>query len=93
MGGASTILPGFSRLFGSNKRLTLRNSWYSSGPKSFSFRWLRARPSPCSPDMAPPNSITRSEISREISVIISTSPASLRLMNGRICMQPTEQWP
>src|SRR5437763_17085782 len=52
--------------------------------KSFSFRWLRARPSPCSLLMPPPNSTTRSPISSVISFITRMSRASFVLLCRRM---------
>ena len=58
VGSGSTITPGFMTLSGSKTFLTLPNSpmvrcEYMSGSSS-----LRARPSPCSPDIEPPKPAT-----------------------------------
>ena len=62
-GGGSTILPGFKMPSGSKVRLISRKASYSASPKILRMNGLRTRPSPCSPDSAPPNSTTRSATS------------------------------
>ncbi len=54
---------------------------------------LRTRPSPCSEEFTPSNSATSSMISSPTARIVSTPPGSVRSTNGRMCRQPTEQWP
>ena len=93
IGGASTILPGFSRFCGSNSCLTERMASYSSSPKISRLNSLRASPSPCSLELTPPNSRTRSLICTATARIRATSSGRLRSTKGRMCRQPTEQWP
>src|SRR5215470_6364403 len=89
--GESTTFPGFIRLFESKARFTWRKASYNAGPKSLALKWLRANPSPCSPDIAPSNSRTKSQIALAMETIFFISLSSLRLMSGRMCMHPTEQ--
>src|SRR3990170_2627115 len=60
------MFPGFIRPSGSKAPLSSRNACTSRGPYMRSRYGLRARPSPCSLDIVPPNSNTRSKIAREI---------------------------
>ena len=91
--GESTMLPGFMRLSGSNALFRRRNACISVGPYIRSRKGLRARPSPCSLEIVPPNSSTRSVISSAIAFTCSSPRGVLRSMTGRMCRQPTEQWP
>ena len=58
-----------------------------------SLNGLRTRPSPCSDELTPSNSPTSSTISSATARIVSTSAGTERSTNGRMCRQPTEQWP
>ena len=93
MPGESTMLPGFIRPSGSKAFLSRRNACMSVGPYIRSRKGLRARPSPCSLEMVPPYSSTRSVISSAIARTCSMPRGTLRSMTGRMCRQPTEQWP
>ena len=62
-GGESTILPGLKMPCGSKVRLISRNASYSVSPNICRMNGPRTRPSPCSPESAPPNSSTRSATS------------------------------
>ena len=50
----------------------------------------RTRPSPCSPESAPPNSSTRSATSFAIASNCSTPAAVFMLTTGRTWRQPTD---
>jgi hypothetical protein len=78
------MFPGFIKFFGSNARFNSRNAWRMVGPYTRSRYGLRARPSPCSLEIAPPNSITRSVISSAIALTCSSDALVFRLMIGRI---------
>jgi hypothetical protein len=81
------------RFSGSKACLKRRKASIMVGPNMRSSIGLRARPSPCSLEMVPWNSSTRSAISSEIARTCSRPRDVLRLMAGRMCRQPTEQWP
>ena len=87
------MLPGFIRFSGSKARLSSRNARMSVAPYIRSRNGLRARPSPCSLEIVPPNSTTRSVISSAIARTCSSPRGVLRSMTGRMCRQPTEQCP
>ena len=53
--GLPTMLPGFIRPRGSKAALVSLNARNMVGPNTRSRNGLRARPSPCSLEMAPPN--------------------------------------
>ena len=91
--GEATMLPGFIRFSGSKARLSSRNARMSVAPYIRSRNGLRARPSPCSLEIVPLNSTTRSVISSAISFPCVIPRAVLMLIAGRMCRQPTEQWP
>src|SRR5690242_969621 len=58
-GGESTILRGLKMPCGSKVRLLSRNASYSVSANIWRMKGPRTRPSPCSPESAPPNSSTR----------------------------------
>jgi hypothetical protein len=93
MAGASTILPGFMRPSGSNTRLTSRIASYRGSPNTRRLNSLRASPSPCSLELAPPYSATSSSTSSATARMVPTSAGLVRSRKGRTCRQPTEQCP
>ena len=90
IGGVSTILPGLNTPSGSNVRFTVRNALYNVVPNIFSVNAPRTRPSPCSPESAPPNSSTRSAMSLAIASKRRTPSTVLRFTTGRTWRQPTD---
>ena len=58
-GSGSTSTPGFSRPLGSKMALTAPKSRRASAEYMWGSSAERARPSPCSPDIEPPNRATR----------------------------------
>jgi hypothetical protein len=87
------MLPGFISPRGSKAAFVSLKAWNMVGPNTRSRNGLRARPSPCSLEIAPPNESTRSKISSAMTRTCSSPRSVLRLIRGRMCRHPTEQWP
>src|SRR5215211_2502404 len=93
IGGGATITPGFIIPSGSKRRLTSAKARRISPPYIFSINSERERPSPCSPEMDPPQSTTRSATSSAMRRIRDTPLGSEVSKAGLTCRHPTLAWP
>ncbi len=87
------MLPGFMSPRGSKAAFVSWKARNMVEPNTRSRNGLRARPSPCSLEIAPPKERTRSKISSAITRTCSRPRSVLRLISGRMWRHPTEQWP
>src|SRR5215211_6495377 len=93
IGGGFMITPGFISPSGSKRRLTSAKARRISPPYIFSINSERERPSPCSPEMDPPQLTTRSATSSAMRRIRETPSGSEVSRAGLTCRHPTLAWP
>ena len=90
---SGTILPGLSRLLGSNEALISRMTLSSPSPSCWGIYSVRAMPTPCSAASEPLNFLTRAETSFASWRNFLRSSAVCRSRMGRTCSRPEAACP